>query len=764
MNNKNKIILITIMLLSLSGFSVSAEENYTDTAAGHEYTEQAYTEQEYIIDNLNSSQYYESSDRFANSSTGNVSINGYHRWVQQPNDYAEFKKNDVQSGYYDAYYYLPLQHANNLKSPLFRITDAEGNITESTIDISGYASGDWIFLGVYPFAENMPMSIQVIHPGVDESSPERNTIRVNAVKLIKTAQLELPPVAENLILTGSLAVGSLLEGGYEYFDRNGAKEEGSIYKIYRADNVEGDNAVEIESGEASAEARLHYTIQNEDSDKYLILEITPRSNAGSIGEPVRAAVGPIANNWYAPSATQVKIAGQPWVDYKLTGSYQYSDQNGDTERGTTFAWQYADSAESETWTVLSEGAAEDSEVQVRIPEDLQNKYLRLMIIPKNESLENPVGEPAYSEVIGPIILKTIPPVVNEITLGGEMVNAEGIKGAAVDGKINVSYTYSHELGTLEAGVEYQWFIGDTRQGEYRPLTNNKQASMEVTPDMGNKFIKVSIRVWDEKQQYSETVCSEPIEVKWKLSFYDEFDYTAANGNAPAFKEKWISDSSQRILGSPEIKSARIPENVEVRDGYLYIHNRKEHNDSYNFEHTWTTGNIKTVRDDFKYGYYEASYKLAPATGLNQSFWMMSDNVMEAGTFIELDFNEGHYPYEVATNLHYTEDGKKRKVNSIKYYPYGKGETTLASGFNKLAGILKPNQLDFSWNSPENGDTYQVYINDQLKRSTNSLPYDPKGGRIYFSVAIYPGFAGALIDSQADGTSMVVDYVRYYEPL
>lgn len=756
---KSKILLTTIVFLWLTSITASAEEAYIDDTV-----DQSYTEQEYIIDNLDSSQYYESSDRFANSSTGNVSINGYHRWVQQQNDYAEFKKSDVQSGYYDVYYYLPLQHANNLKCPLFKITDAEGKITEKTIDITGYTSGDWIYLGIYPFAENLPMSVKVIHPGVDNAAPERNTIRVNAVRLTKKAQFDLPPTAENLTLTGSLAVGSTLSGGYEFFDRNGAEEEGTIYKIYRSDNVNGDNAIEIESGEAAAVSGILYMIQKEDDEKYIILEIIPRSNDGSIGEPVRAIVGPIADSWYAPVADQLKITGQPWVDYKLTGSYRYSDQNGDTERGTIYAWQFADSPESNAWTVFSEGVVEDSPLQVRIPEELLKKYIRLRIIPNNESLQNPMGEPAYSDTIGPVVKKNISPVVNEITLGGEMVNAEGIEGAAVDGTINVSYTYSHELGYQESGVEYQWYISDTRQGEYMPLPNNNLASMRVTPDMGRKFIKVSIRVWDEKQQFSENAYSEPIEVKWKLSFYDDFDYTATSGNDPAFKEKWISDNSQRVLGSPEIKSARIPENVEVRDGFLYIHNRKEHNDNYDFEHTWTTGNIKTVRDDFKYGYYEASYKLAPATGLNQSFWMMSDNVMEAGTFIELDFNEGHYPYEVATNLHYTEDGKNRKVNSIKYYPYGKGETTLASGFNKLAGLLKPNKLEYPWNASENGDAYQVYINDQLKRCTNSLPYDPMGGRIYFSVAIYPGFAGALVDSQADGTSMVVDYVRYYEAL
>ena len=89
---------------------------------------------------------------------------------------------------------------------------------------------------------------------------------------------------------------------------------------------------------------------------------------------------------------------------------------------------------------------------------------------------------------------------------------------------------------------------------------------------------------------------------------------------------------------------------------------------------------------------------------------------------------------------------------------------MASGFQKIGGILEPNQRGSAWNAPENSGTYRVYINDQLARSTVSLPYEPSGGRIYLSVAIYPGFAGALVDSQADGTCMVVDYVRYYEPL
>lgn len=719
---------------------------------------------EYMIDTLNSSEYYESSDRFANSSTGNVSINGYHRWVQYAGDYAEFTKTDVEIGNYEVFYYLPLQHAGNVKKPLFRIESADGNVKEQSIDISGYASGAWVSLGTYPFAEGMPMSVQIVHPGIDAAYPEGKTIRANAVKLVKSSDLILPPSAKNLTLTGSLAVGAELIGRYGFEDPNDATESGSIYRFFRSDTIEGGNQTELISGEAVAETNITYQTMPEDSGKYIVMEIIPRSEGGKAGDAARIVTGPIADAWYPPVADQVRIEGQPWVDHILTGSYRYFDQNGEKESGTAYAWQYADSPDSENWTVYSEGIVSDRVPEVKIHETQAGTYIRLQIIPKNESLVNSEGVPVYSDIIGPVSVQIVQPVVEEVTLDGQIVKAEGLEGAAVDGSANIHYSYSHVLGYEEAGALFQWYISESGQGDFAPLPDQTERSLLITAEMAGKFVKASVVVKDEKQQYSQPAYSKPLQVKWKLGFHDEFDYRAVDGNDAVFKEKWISDSSQRVLGSPEIKSARIPENVEVKDGALYIHNRKEHNEKYNFDHTWTTGNIKTVQNEFKYGYYEASYKLALATGLNQSFWMMSDKVMDAGKFVEADFNEGHYPYEVATNLHYTEDGSSRKVNSLKYYPYGKGETTLASGFNKLAGILEPNQDGYAWDSAQNSDTYRVYINDQLNRSTKSLPYEPEGSRIYFSVAIYPGFAGALIDAEADGTSMVVDYVRYYEPL
>ncbi len=135
-------------------------------------------------------------------------------------------------------------------------------------------------------------------------------------------------------------------------------------------------------------------------------------------------------------------------------------------------------------------------------------------------------------------------------------------------------------------------------------------------------------------------------------------------------------------------------------------------------------------------------------------------------FIEMDFNEGHYPYEIATNLHRSiGSGTVTTQNSIKHYPLGntEGSETLADNFNRYTGMLVENDWNYTWDSQQNSDTYQVFFNNELLRKTRSLQYTASPVSIFFSVAVYPGtFTGPLVDEDADGSVMEVDWVRYYE--
>lgn len=390
------------------------------------------------------------------------------------------------------------------------------------------------------------------------------------------------------------------------------------------------------------------------------------------------------------------------------------------------------------------------------------------------STPEPTSTPKPDIDPGDIPEDVSPSTVSNVKLTGQFVESEGIEGLAVYGTCDVTYTFEPEDGESDNGALIRWYRSLTKNGEYTEIGENTGAPYTIAEELGGYYVKAGVSVVTDKGTITEEVYTEPMQVKYRLAFYDDFDYTATSGEDPAFIEHgWTSDKSIRVLGSPTVYCARVPENITVEDGKLKITTRKEHLDKYNdidYEgkpHTWTTSSVWTTEEYGPFGVYEASYKLTEATGLNQSFWSIvrKESSVENG-FIEMDFNEGHYPYEIATNLHRsTGSGTVTTQNSIKHYPLGNTEgcETLADNFNRYTGMLVENDWNFTWDSQQNSDTYQVFFNNELLRKTKSLQYTPSPVCIFFSVAVYPGtFTGPLVDEDADGSVMEVDWVRYYE--
>lgn len=313
-----------------------------------------------------------------------------------------------------------------------------------------------------------------------------------------------------------------------------------------------------------------------------------------------------------------------------------------------------------------------------------------------------------------------PSKVNDVQLTGQLVEADGLEGLAVDGTCEVTYKFESENGENDNGALIRWYRALTKDGEYTEIDGSTGSPYTIKEELGGYYVKAGVSVLTDKDTVTEEIFTDPIQVKYRLAFYDDFDYTATSGEDPAFIEHgWTSDKSIRVLGSPTVYCARVPENITVEDGLLMITTRKEHLDKYNeldYEgkpHTWTTGSIWTTEAYGPYGVYEASYKLTEATGLNQSFWSMVRQPSSAENgFIEMDFNEGHYPYEIATNLHRsTGSGTVTTQNSIKHYPLGntEGSETLADNFNRYTGMLVENDWNYTWDSQQNSDTYKEII-------------------------------------------------------
>jgi hypothetical protein len=128
----------------------------------------------------------------------------------------------------------------------------------------------------------------------------------------------------------------------------------------------------------------------------------------------------------------------------------------------------------------------------------------------------------------------------------------------------------------------------------------------------------------------------PVNSKWTMSFDDEFSGNSVDWGV------WNSDHGQ-LRGL----STRWPENAVVSNGLLDMIVRQEHRGGAD----WTAANLWTKNFSQEYGYWEARFRYAGATGLNNAFWMMHDLDPTKSDSFEIDVNEGHYPNEVNSTLH-----------------------------------------------------------------------------------------------------------------
>jgi hypothetical protein len=209
--------------------------------------------------------------------------------------------------------------------------------------------------------------------------------------------------------------------------------------------------------------------------------------------------------------------------------------------------------------------------------------------------------------------------------------------------------------------------------------------------------------------------------RWRLTFQDEFDGDALN------RGRWAVES-----GSPgHILSSRWPENVEVGDGVLRLHTRKEQRGG----KEWTTGHIwSTFRQ--AYGYYEARMKIGAASGLNNAFWLISPQPK-----FEIDITESHYPRRHTFTIH-----DQRRSPSVATGKQWISNFDLSEDFHVFGAAWDEEGVTFYLDGKEVGRTACDFCADAAP--------------IRFSSAI-GAWAGPITDA-LDGTRMEVEWVRVYQ--
>jgi len=254
----------------------------------------------------------------------------------------------------------------------------------------------------------------VIPKAITGSSPG-NESQSDSLLILNSA-----PIASNVNITGTPNVGQLLTGTYDYSDVDGDTQGISTFKWYR-DGVAIDQA----TGDT-------YTLVQADSGATIIFGVTPVAATGTTpGTEVLS--GGVSTLNSAPVSSNVNITGTPNVGQTLTGTYDYSDVDGDAEGISTFQWYRND---------LTIGGAL-SDIYTVIQTDL-GSTIKFGITPVAIAGVSP-GTEVQSD--GLLILNSAPTASNVNTTGTPNV------GQLLTG----TYDYSDVDGDTQGVSTFQWY-------------------------------------------------------------------------------------------------------------------------------------------------------------------------------------------------------------------------------------------------------------------------------------------------------------------
>jgi hypothetical protein len=357
------------------------------------------------------------------------------------------------------------------------------------------------------------------------------------------------PIATDVAITGAIAVNEELTGSYTYSDENDDLEGESIIQWWTADDDQATNLMEI----ASASGSLSYTVMPDDAGKYILFSVTPVAQTGVLltGDIVIATSdSAVFLPEFLPVASDLAITGREEVAGILTGTYNYSDLNGDEEGETLIKWWRADDAEGTNKTEV----ASDTLIYTLVAED-EGKFIILEVTPV--TVDGETGDPAMVAT-GQIAPKPAPeaPVATDV-----MVHGIPEVGAVLYG----SYTYTDRTDDPEGATVFKWYTADDAAGTNKAEISgaNKYAYL-VTEDVIGKHIIFEVT---PVATIGELLEGDPVMVGTEVA-------ATASTNDGAFERVWLR--AAKLEGVPEyIGTGSTERGFAAGTDHLYIASRKD---------------------------------------------------------------------------------------------------------------------------------------------------------------------------------------------
>lgn len=233
---------------------------------------------------------------------------------------------------------------------------------------------------------------------------------------------------------------------------------------------------------------------------------------------------------------------------------------------------------------------------------------------------------------------------------------------------------------------------------------------------------------------AQIIISRPDLGDCELAFEDNFDGLVLDAN----KWQYRTDSKHW--------STQLPENVAVKDGYLYLNVKKQTANGMNY-----TGAGVISKQLFKFGYYESRFKIPAGGGWHTSFWLMgfdgSGGTSTGNAYQEIDIceNDSKNYLKYATNVH-NWLGTHTSV-------FGQDVTTpdLRTEFHTWGCDFSPTKVKF-------------YFEGNLVRTVDVSKQALNENNIWLTtIASYIGGTTSVDETQLPSAA-VYDYVRYYRQL
>jgi beta-glucanase (GH16 family) len=201
------------------------------------------------------------------------------------------------------------------------------------------------------------------------------------------------------------------------------------------------------------------------------------------------------------------------------------------------------------------------------------------------------------------------------------------------------------------------------------------------------------------------------------------------------------------LMSDDGRMCRRPANVAVSSSGLRLKTLAAPVDCRNKSNKWSTGSIAS-KATYRYGFFEATMKIADIKGMNNAFWMNTGNQPATGDYFEIDVSEVQYPsYDHIGLQQYPAKANNGALSSVKHTGMGWGAKfvdDLSVAFHDYGVLWTPAEMIFEID----GEPIAAVVTHNSANAAADI--------MFSSALIYPG-----IPDHPEGHDMVVKSLRVF---